>query len=63
MVIELDGSRHFGQLGEEYEMNRTKYLSEEFGIKILRFENHVLYENPEAVLETIKEALSERTSK
>jgi very-short-patch-repair endonuclease len=63
VIVELDGARHYGQLGEEYEHERTRYLEHEFGMKILRFENRVLYESPEAVLETIKEALLERASK
>jgi very-short-patch-repair endonuclease len=29
-------------------------------MKILRFENRLVFENPEAVLETIRQALQER---
>ena len=60
VIVELDGQRHYEPLAEEYESERTRYLEQEFGMKIVRFENKVLYENPEAVLETIKEALRER---
>ena len=60
VIVELDGQRHYQPLAEEYESERTRYLEQEFGMKIVRFENKVLYENPEAVLETIKEALRER---
>ena len=60
VIVELDGQRHYEPLAEEYESERTRYLEQEFGMKIVRFENKGLYENPEAVLETIKEALRER---
>ena len=60
VIVELDGQRHYEPLAEEYESQRTRYLEQEFGMKIVRFENKVLYENPAAVLETIKEALRER---
>ena len=51
IAIELDGAPHFSELGEEYEAE---------GIVILRFENRVLYQNIEAVLETIREAVRKR---
>ena len=42
-----------------YEAERTRFLKAE-GIVILRFENRVLYQNIEAVLETIREAVRKR---
>ena len=58
LVIELDGDRHFSITIDEYEAERTKYLEEE-GLRIIRFENNELYDNLEAVLETIKEAIKD----
>ena len=50
IAIELDGAPHFLELGEEHEAERTRFLEAE-GIVILRFENRILYQNMEAVLE------------
>jgi very-short-patch-repair endonuclease len=59
IAIELDGAPHFSELGEEYEAERTRFLEAE-GIVILRFENRILYQNIEAVLKTIREAVRKR---
>ena len=59
IAIELDGAPHFSELGKEYEAERTRFLEAE-GIVILRFENRILYQNIEAVLETIREAVRKR---
>ena len=59
IAIELDGAPHFSELGEEYEAERTRFLEAE-GIVILRFENRILYQNIEAVLETNREAVRKR---
>jgi len=56
LIIELDGKRHFSMLREDYESERTRYLQAQ-GLQILRFENRVLRENAESVLETIREAV------
>jgi very-short-patch-repair endonuclease len=60
LIVELDGAPHVGFLAGEYDDDRTKYL-EQYGMKIIRFENRVLYDSPEAVLETIKQVLIERS--
>lgn len=39
LVIEIDGSQHFGKSDKEYDEERTKNLSE-YGIKVLRFSNY-----------------------
>ena len=56
---ELDGARHFGELGVEYEAERTAFLEGQ-GIEVIRFENRVVYQNIEAVLDTIREAIRNR---
>jgi very-short-patch-repair endonuclease len=58
LIIELDGDRHFSITMDEYEARRTEYLEEE-DLRIIRFENRELYDDPERVLETIKEALKD----
>jgi very-short-patch-repair endonuclease len=56
LIIELDGAVHDGFLPGEYDAERTTYL-EQLGLKVLRSENRILYDNPDAVLDTIKQAL------
>jgi very-short-patch-repair endonuclease len=58
LAIELDGQGHFEINADLHEVARTKYL-EGCGIRILRFENEVLFNNMEAVLEAIKAAITE----
>jgi very-short-patch-repair endonuclease len=60
LAIELDGAPHFGELGEEYEAKRTAFL-EELGLEVIRFENRIVYQNIDAVLETIREAIKRRS--
>jgi very-short-patch-repair endonuclease len=60
LAIELDGAPHFELLRQYYEAQRTAYLTG-MGMEILRFENKVLYEDLEGVLETIREAVRRRT--
>ena len=61
IAIELDGAPHFRELNAEYETERTAFL-EGLDIEILRFENRIVYHNIEAVLETIREAIRNRSA-
>ena len=56
LVVELDGQPHYEVSAGIYEAERTKYL-ERLGLKIVRFENRLIYEALEAVLETIRQEL------
>jgi very-short-patch-repair endonuclease len=58
LAIELDGQGHFAINADLYEAERTEYLGS-CGIRILRFENKVIFNNLEAVLEAIKAAITE----
>jgi very-short-patch-repair endonuclease len=60
IAIELDGAPHFAELKEDYEAERTAFLERQ-GVQIIRFENRVLYDNLEAVLETIKAAIRNKS--
>ncbi len=51
--IELDGSMHFTSENIEYDKNRTDVINY-FNIKIIRFENYMIMEDIENVLEVIK---------
>ena len=61
LAIELDGAPHYQLLRQDYEAERTKYI-EGLGIELLRFENRVVRENLEAVLETIREAVKRKSN-
>jgi len=53
LCIELDGQPHFTQSGKFRDLEKTGYL-ETLGISILRFENKLVFENLETVLNTIQ---------
>ena len=53
LAIELDGETHIGRT--EYDEQRTLYLWQTAGINIIRFENRVVFENPELILKEIEE--------
>ena len=61
IAIELDGAPHFREPKAEYETARTAFLTG-LGIAIIRFENRIVYENIEAVLETIRKAIRNRNA-
>ena len=55
LVIELDGGQHAGQT--EQDEQRTQYL-QNLGYRVLRFWNHEVLREPDAVLESIQIALA-----
>jgi very-short-patch-repair endonuclease len=60
VIVELDGAPHEEILTGNYDSERTKYL-EQYGMIVLRFENRLVKDNPEAVLETSRQALLKRS--
>ncbi len=54
MIIELDGQVHFNPIAQEKDENRTKIL-EELGFRVIRFENKMVFENLQSVLQEIKD--------
>ena len=56
--IELDGGVHKTSYTNEYDEMRTKFLNEN-RIRILRFDNEVVYNNMEGIIEAIKGARSD----
>lgn len=52
LVIELDGSQHYTEQGEAYDIERSAVLSQ-FGIKVLRFSNSDIDNNFEGVCTSI----------
>ena len=57
LCIELDGQEHYTMQGDTRDFDRTEFLNSK-GIKVIRFENKEIWENPEQVLETIKQHIS-----
>ena len=53
LAIELDGARHFSGTGMEYDRERRLFL-EHFGINVLRFENKMVFDEEEWVLDVIR---------
>ena len=56
LIVEWDGQPHYEFIADVYEAERTKYFSQ-FGIKVVRFENRLVFEALEAVLATIRREL------
>ena len=60
LAIELDGSQHYEEAGQEYDRMRTEYL-EHLGIRVLRFTNKDIKQNFRGVCEAIILALGHET--
>jgi very-short-patch-repair endonuclease len=54
LIIELDGQVHFKPTAQENDEKRTKRL-EELGFKVIRFENKMVFDNLQSVLQEIKD--------
>ena len=52
MAIELDGQGHFEGPQCQYDEKRDLFIKN-YGIKILRFENKLIFESPEKILDEI----------
>lgn len=59
LAIELDGAVHDSAEAVVYDRDRTVYLMREFRIRVMRFRNEQVFEEPEWVLEEIKKVLDE----
>ena len=53
LAIELDGADHFTEEGKIKDEERTNFLNE-LGIKVIRFENKLVFDKTEWMLEEIK---------
>jgi very-short-patch-repair endonuclease len=54
LAIELDGAPHFDAEAIEYDRERDLFL-ERYGVLVLRFVNRWVFDNPEGVLNHIRE--------
>ena len=55
LIIELDGEVHNNAVNQNYDDERTIKLKE-LGFKVLRFENNLVFEQTDIVLQAIKDA-------
>ncbi|MDD5569903.1 MAG: endonuclease domain-containing protein [Bacteroidales bacterium] len=60
LAVELDGAKHFTPEGEEHDKIRTEYL-ERFGIRVIRFENKMIFKDLNSVIEGIKSNFANKT--
>lgn len=60
LVIELDGSQHYTEEGEEYDSIRTEVL-ERYQLEVMRFLNSEVDQNFDYVCLAIEEKVRERT--
>ncbi len=62
LVVELDGSQHYEEMGMEKDTERTAYL-EQYGLSVLRIPNNEVNRNFSGVCEyidwTVKQSLSQ----
>ena len=61
LVIEVDGDIHLSEKNIEYDDNRTGEL-ERFGLKVIRFKNEKIINDPEQVISEIKILITELSS-
>ena len=59
LAIELDGSQHYEQSGQQYDAARTAYLNS-IGIEVLRFSNLDVLKNLSGVCQSIDLAVRRR---
>lgn len=53
LAVELDGASHNNIMIVDYDSDRDAYL-ERRGIRVFRFENRLVFEYPEYVVQTIE---------
>ena len=61
LVIELDGSQHYTEQGEEYDEQRTAIL-EQYGVQVLRFTNLDVDRHLDAVCAQIDSTIERRVA-
>ena len=59
LAVELDGASHFTASGNSHDAGRTDYLNA-VGIRVIRFENKLIWSALDSMLQTIESSFSER---
>jgi len=60
--IELDGEGHFNERAAQYDHERSLFLMY-FGVRVLRFENKWVFEDPDWVISSIRDAFGRRADR
>ncbi len=60
LVIEVDGTQHFEETGQQYDCSRDAYLKNA-GLRVLRFSNREIDREFEGVCQAIDNAVRENT--
>ncbi len=55
LAIELDGEYHYYGANPEHDMARDEELMHNYGIHTLRFENKIVFQQPQAIVNSILE--------
>ena len=63
LAIELDGQVHFSDEARAYDAERDAYLLREHSIRVLRYENRIVFDWPSLILDEIREAARDILSK
>ncbi len=63
LVIEIDGGQHFEPESMQYDENRTDYLARNFGVKVVRVDNHEINTNFDGVCEFLIKTIEESLQK
>ena len=58
LIVELDGDSHFNFVNQNYDDLRTRDL-QKFGFRVLRFENRLVFEQMDMILEAISAEFKE----
>ena len=59
MCIELDGATHYTYSGAREDNIRTSFLNSK-GIRVIRFENRLIWDNINGVIEIIEQELKNK---
>ena len=60
LAIELDGDYHYNIANSEHDMDRDDVLLNDYGIQTLRFENKIVFEQPQTIVESVLRILAEK---
>ena len=59
LCIELDGAAHYTYSGSREDNTRTSFLNSK-GIRVIRFENRLIWDNIDSVIEIIEQELENK---
>ena len=60
LAIELDGNYHYNTANSEHDMDRDEDLLNDYGIQTFRFENKIVFEQPQTIVDSVLRILTEK---